>query len=274
LSDFNYLENVIASQYMPLGSWIHLRDPRFKLVAYLLLITSLTITTHIRGLVTGITAVIILVVFSKTPWRYVWRGILTPLPFLVLLAILQLFITQHTASSIPLLKIIGVGIFKEGILAGIRLILRFSTLVALLTVSSVTLSTLEMINGLELLLKPLKILGIQTGAIVMAVQITFRSIPFLAINAEKIAKAQASRGAEWGNKKGNLFKQIRQIFPLLIPLFNDSLKQADTLADAMIARGFKENGIRTSMAEYQISVQDWLFLFYSISVSALIILIK
>jgi energy-coupling factor transport system permease protein len=147
-------------------------------------------------------------------------------------------------------------------------------LVAFLTVSSVTLSTLEIIHGLELLLKPLKLLGLQIGSAIMAVQITLMFIPFLAINAEKIAKAQASRGAEWGNRKGNLFKRIRQIFPLLIPLFINSLKQAETLADAMLARGFTGNGLRTSMVEYQISIWDWMFLILLATVSVLVILIK
>jgi energy-coupling factor transport system permease protein len=274
LSDFEYLQNVTVGQYLPLGSWMHLRDPRVKLAGYPLLIAALTLTTKIGGLMIGITTVLLLIGFSKTPWRYVWRGVLTPLPFLLILSILQLFITPHNASSIPLLKILGSGIYSEGILAGIRLILRFCTLVAFLTVSSVTLSTLEMIHGLELLLKPLKLLGFQIGSAVMAVQITLRFIPFLAINAEKIAKAQASRGAEWGNRKGNFFGRIRQIFPLLIPLFNNSLKQAETLADAMLARGFTGNGIRTSMVEYQISIWDWMFLILLATISALVMFIK
>jgi energy-coupling factor transport system permease protein len=274
LSDFEYLQNVIVSQYLPLGSWVHLRDPRMKLVGYAFLISAITLTTQNNGLLIGILAVFLLMVFSKTPWKFAFRGILTPLPFILILSILQLFITSHGSTSIPILKIPGTGIYPEGILAGIRLIIRFCTLIGFLTISSVTLSTLEIIHAMELLLKPFEKLGLQIGSAAMAVQITFRFIPFLAINAEKIAKAQASRGAEWGNTKGNLFMRIRQIFPLLIPLFNNSLKQSETLADAMLARGFKEDGMRTSMAEYRISTQDWIFLILLFLVSALIILIK
>jgi len=108
----------------------------------------------------------------------------------------------------------------------------------------------------------------------MAIQITMRFIPFLAINAEKIAKAQAARGAEWGRGKGNLIKRVRQVFPLIIPLFNNSLRQAETLADAMLARGYAGNTQRTSMVEYRISIWDWIFLLIVILVSVLILFIK
>ena len=62
-----------------------------------------------------------------------------------------------------MIKIIGFGIYSEGIMAGIRLLVRFCILVILLTISSATLSTLEIIHGLDLLLKPLKNLGFQIG---------------------------------------------------------------------------------------------------------------
>ncbi|MDP2964578.1 MAG: energy-coupling factor transporter transmembrane component T [Pelolinea sp.] len=274
MSDFEYLQKVTVGQYLPLGSWVHRRDPRVKFVGYALLITALTLTANLHGLLIGIAAAFLLLMLSKTPWKYALRGLLTPLPFLLILAALQLFITPHDISSVSLLKILGAGIYPEGILAGIRLLVRFCILVIILTVSSATLSTLEIIHGLELLFKPLKIFGLRTGSAAMAVQITLRFIPFLAINAEKIAKAQASRGAEWGVRKGNLLKRVRQVFPLIIPLFSNSLRQAETLADAMLARGYAGNAKRTSMVDYQITIRDWVFLLLLVSVSVLIVLIK
>src|SRR4030065_857822 len=145
--------------------------------------------------------------FSKIPARYFLRGVLTPLPFLLILVIIQLFITPHVSSTNPIIKIWEIEVFSEGVLAGMRLFLRFCALVILLTISSATLSTLEMIHGLDLLFVPIKKLGFRSsGTVAMAVQITMRFIPFLAINAERIAKAQASRGAEWGIRKGNFLK--------------------------------------------------------------------
>ena len=274
MSNFEYLQKVSIGQYFPLGSWLHQRDPRMKLMGFSFLVIALTLTIQIKGLLIGAGYIILLMLVSRTPWRYVLKGLLTPLPFLLILAVIQLFITPHSISSLPYIKIIGLGIFPEGILAGIRLLVRFCILVILLTISSATISTLEIIHGLDLLLKPLGNLGLHTGNLAMTLQITMRFIPFLALNAEKIAKAQASRGAEWGVKRGNLMKRVGQFFPLIIPLFNNSLRQAETLADAMLARGFAGNTKRTSMVDYRISLEDWIFILVMISISAIVLLIK
>jgi len=274
MSNFEYLQNVSIGQYFPLGSWLHKRDPRVKLVGFSLMILALTLSTQIKGLLIGAGFILLLMVLSKTPWHYVLNGLLTPLPFLLILAMIQVFITPHPSESMPLVKIFGFGIHSVGIMAGIRLLVRFCILVILLTISSATLSTLEMIHGIELLLKPLRIFGFRTDNLAMVLQITLRFIPFLALNAEKIAKAQASRGAEWGVKRGNLLKRVSQFFPLIIPLFNNSLRQAETLADAMLARGFAGNSKRTSMIEYRITVEDWIFLLMMILFSLVILLIK
>jgi energy-coupling factor transport system permease protein len=245
-----------------------------KLVGFSILIVALTLSMQLKGLLIGAGFILLLMLISRTPWHYVLMGLLTPLPFLLILAAIQLFITPHSISSLPFVKINGFGIYSEGIMAGIRLLVRFCNLVILLTISSATISTLEIIHGLDLLIKPLRNLGFQTGNSAMALQITMRFIPFLALNAEKIAKAQASRGAEWGVKRGNLLKRIGQFFPLIIPLFNNSLRQAETLADAMLARGFEGNTKRTSMIEYRITFEDWIFLLMMILISLVILFIK
>ena len=274
MSNFEYLQKVSIGQYFPLGSWLHKRDPRVKLVGFLFLIIALTLSMQIQGLLIGAGFIFLLMIISKIPWRYVLKGLLTPLPFLLILSVIQLFITPHPTASLPLVRMIGLNIYSEGIMAGIRLLVRFCDLVILLTISSATLSTLEMIHGLELLLQPLRNLGIQSGNTAMALQITMRFIPFLALNAEKIAKAQASRGAEWGVKRGNLIKRVGQFFPLIIPLFNNSLRQAETLADAMLARGYAGDTKRTSMTEYRIVFEDWVFLLLTTFISLSIILVK
>lgn len=275
MSDFEYLQNVAVGQYLPLGSWLHQRDPRAKLLGFTLMVIALTLTVQLKGLLIGIASAFILMAFSKIPARYVLRGLLTPLPFLLILIIIQLFITPHVSSTNPIIKIWEIEVFSEGVLAGMRLFLRFCALVILLTISSATLSTLEMIHGLDLLFAPIKRLRIRSrGTAAMAVQITMRFIPFLAINAEKIAKAQASRGAEWGIKKGNFIKKIKQVLPLIIPLFSNSLKQSETLADAMLARGYSGDAQRTSMVEYRFAARDYIFLLVMTAASAMIILVR
>ena len=81
----------------------------------------------------------------------------------------------------------------------------------------------------------------------MMAQVTLRFIPFMALAAERIVKAQASRGVDWSAKGGNLIKRARRILPLLVPLFVSSLGKAERMALAMDARGYGSTRQRTLM---------------------------
>jgi energy-coupling factor transport system permease protein len=250
MSDFEYLKNLSMGQYLPIQSFIHRRDPRAKLIAVTLLVFALTLSYSLIGVGFGLIVVLLLLILSRVPAGYALRGLLPPLPFLMFLAVLQVFISPHPANAEPVLQIFGFGIFVKGIQTATLLLMKFFGLIVLFSIISASISTLELIHGLDLLFKPLNRFGLRTDAIAMTIQIVFRFVPFLAISAERIAKAQASRGAEWGSGRMNLVKRVRQIVPLLVPLFNSSLRQAETLADAMLARGYEGSQPRTGMSEY------------------------
>jgi len=260
MSEFEYLSNLSMGQYLPLKSFLHQRDPRAKLAGITLIVLSLTISYSISGVGFGLIAIMSLLIISRVPAKYALNGLIKPLPFLLILAVLQLFITPHSMDALPVVQLSGIQIFETGINAAILLLMKFCGLIVLFSISSASMSTLELIHGLERLLKPMTIIGIRTQSAAMTLQIMFRFMPFLAISAERIAKSQASRGAEWGNGKMTLVKRVRQVIPLLIPLFNSSLRQAETLADAMLARGFEDTRPRSGLREYTFTSLDAVFL--------------
>ena len=259
MSDFEYLSNLSIGQYLPLGSFIHRRDPRAKLAGITLIVLSLTISNSIAGVGLGLIVILLLLILSRVPAKYTLKGLIKPLPFLLILAVLQLFITPRPLEANPVFEMLGIQLFGSGIKAAILLLMKFGGLIVLFSISSASVSTLELIHGLDLLFKPLASLGIRTEAAAMTLQIMFRFIPILAISAERIAKSQASRGAEWGSGKMTLVKRVRQVIPLLIPLFNSSLRQAETLADAMLARGFENTMPRSGLREYKFTWLDAAF---------------
>lgn len=260
MSDFEYLSNISMGQYLPLKSFLHQRDPRAKLAGITLVVLSLTISNSIFGAGLGLVAILALLIISRVPAKYALKGLIKPLPFLLILAGLQLFITPHSKDALPVFQLSGIQIFETGIKAAILLLMKFAGLITLFFISGASISTLELIHGLDLLFNPLTKLGIRTQSASMTLQITFRFIPFLAISAERIAKSQASRGAEWGSGKMTLVKRVRQVIPLLIPLFNSSLRQAETLAEAMLARGFENTSSRSGLREYTFTWLDTAFL--------------
>jgi energy-coupling factor transport system permease protein len=271
MSHFEYLNRISFGQYLPTGSIIHRMDPRSKIISFTILILALTLTKQITGLLSAIILIILLLSISKVSITFALRGLLPPLPFITLLAILQLFITPHPRGDRLLFSYGILSVSATSLRFGILLLIRFTGLILLLTLASVTLSTLEMIYGLDLLLKPLNKIGVRTNSIAMIVQIMLRFIPFLAINAEKIAKSQASRGAGWDDPKGGIFQRVRQFLPLIIPLFSSSLQQADNLTNAMMARGYGSNINRTGLREYRISCRDLVFLILSVCAAWLVL---
>jgi len=271
MSQFEYLRSMSIGQYLPLDSPVHRLDARAKLLVYTTLIIAVSLAHQAAGLLLALAIAGILMAASRTPSAYALRGWLSALPFLLALAALQLFIVTPADTAFPLLDLFGLRIFSAGIESAARLLLRFSVLIALLTVASATLSTLESTHALELLLKPLSWVGLNPTPLVMVVQIMLRFLPFLALSAEKIAKSQASRGANWDGRRDGLIARARRVLPLIIPLFINSLRQAETLADAMLARGFSEKRARTSLRELRFRLLDGLFLLAGLGSSLLVL---
>ena len=90
--------------------------------------------------------------------------------------------------------------------------------------------------------------------------------------AERIAKAQASRGADWGSHTGGLFQRVRQVLPLIVPLFLTSLRRAENLALAMEARGYGSQNRRTSMFVMKLQASDVFALVVSVLIALIVLL--
>ena len=271
MSQFEVLNRLSSGQYLPTGSILHKMDPRAKIPGFTALILALTLARHTIGLTAALLLLILILIAGKIPLKHALRSLLAPLPFILLLAVLQVFITPAGQNAQKLFSWHFLSITSTGIQTAFMLVLRFFGLLLLLLAASASTSTLELIYGLDLLFKPLQKLGIRTQSITMVVQIMLRFIPFLAMRTEKIARSQASRGAIWGSRQGNIFQRARQLLPLLIPLFTTSLQQADTLTQAMLARGYGSTVQRTGLREYHFRWKDAGFILLCLAASAAIL---
>ncbi|SFW06501.1 Energy-coupling factor transporter transmembrane protein EcfT [Chlamydia abortus] len=70
----------------------------------------------------------------------------------------------------------------------------------------------------------------------MIISIALRFIPTLLDEANRIMKAQASRGVDF--KHGKLKDKTKAFIVLIVPLFVASFSKANDLADAMTSRGY------------------------------------
>jgi energy-coupling factor transport system permease protein len=273
VSQFEFLRAVNIGQFLPTASPLHRLDPRARLVGYVCLVMSLTFTRSPWGLLVGALVTLALLRVGRIPLRFALKGLLTPLPFLLILALLQIFFNGRPDTG-PVFFTIGslvVGLSDIGV--GLMLLVRFSALVLALSLASYTLSSGELTLALSHLLRPLARLGLPVYDLVMVLQIALRFLPLLAQTAERIAKSQASRGADWDAHGGSLLARARRIVPMVVPMFLVSLRRAETMALAMDARGYGTVEPRSSRIPLRAAPRDWVAAFFIILISVGIVIL-
>lgn len=273
MNNFEFMSHVTIGQYLPAGSVIHRLDARARIVGLCLIFLSAVFTTHIEGLFLGFGLVLALLAIARVPVQYALRGLIPPLPFLLILALLQVLINPYPEHGILLVKWWVILISISDIFAGLMILVRFAVLILTISLATFTISTSELIHGLNALFSPIERLGIPTRDFIMMLQITLRFIPFLAQSVERIAKAQAARGADWGSGKGGLINRTRQVIPMIVPLFMTSLRRAENLALAMDARGYGSGPRYSSMIVFSFKPKDAGALLIALAIGLVILLI-
>lgn len=113
--------------------------------------------------------------------------------------------------------------------------------------SLMTLTTTpnNLTDGMEAGLGFLKYIKVPVHEIAMMMSIALRFIPILLEETDKIMKAQMARGADL--ESGNLFKRVKALVPILVPLFVSAFRRANDLAMAMESRCYQGGDGRTKM---------------------------
>lgn len=147
----------------------------------------------------------------------------------------------------------------EGLIKALFIFIRVVMMLFITSMLTFTTMNIDINNGVESLLSPLKVIKFPVSVIAMILSLTLRFIPTLVDETNKIMKAQASRGVEFS--EGSLGQKVKQIVSLLVPMFVISFKRADDLANAMEARGYIVGGKRTKLDELKLKVKDCFALF-------------
>lgn len=270
---FEYLRLISLGQYFPLDTVVHRREPRVKVLALTGIVLAVVFSLHLRGLILALLGALLILRLARVGWGYALRSLLLPLPFLLILMLIQTIWVSYRFEGSWVVQWGWMRISQGGVMAGLMLGTRFAVLLLWLLLGSYCISNTEMVRALRQLLYPLRFIGIPARDVAMAVQIALRFIPYLALILERIAKAQASRGAIWGSGRGGLVARVRQLYPLLIPLFLLTLRKAETLALAMEARGYSNPAAERPRRGHPWTTGDWLFLLIAVGLAGVILLL-
>jgi energy-coupling factor transport system permease protein len=263
------MEKMIIGRYVPADSLVHRMDPRSKLIIIFLFVCIIFLANNfVTYALIGIYTFLMLGL-SRIPVRFLYAG-LKPVLWLVLFTLLlQVFFTKDG----NLLYELGpVKIYEEGVRQGIFISMRFFFLILMTSLLTLTTTPIEITDGLETLLHPLKKVRFPVHEMALMMSISLRFIPTLMEETDKIMKAQIARGVEFSS--GPIKERIKAVIPLLIPLFVSSFKRAEELAIAMEARGYRGGEGRTKYRLLSWNLSDTLQLLILVILTILLILFR
>ncbi len=261
-------KNITLGVYLPGQSSIHNLDPRTKISAATILIVLLLFARSYEayGLIALFTAALIFC--SGIPSGYVIRGLKPMLPVLVIMWVFQLFLYKTPDTAI-LFEWWVFEATEAGLHMGNLITLRVLFLFTVTTLLTLTTSVVSLTDGLESLLKPLKMIGLPSQELVMTLVIALRFVLILAEELEKIIKAQMARGVAFD--QGNFIQKTKKLFPVFLPLFIGAFKRAEELIVAMEARSYTGGKGRTKMKTLRMSSSDLSAAFVMLAYSGILI---
>ncbi|MBT3319175.1 MAG: energy-coupling factor transporter transmembrane protein EcfT [Clostridia bacterium] len=247
------IKNVTIGQYFPGNSVVHKIDPRMKLLLVIAAIVAIFLANTWIGYVAIFGFLTFTIIISRVSLKFVARG-LKPLWFIIVLTFVLNTFFYAEGNIIASWWIFKIS--QEGLYNAIRLAVRLVFLITATTILTLTTSPIALTDGMERLMKPLKLIRFPVHELAMMMTIAMRFIPTLLEETDKIMKAQTARGAEFDS--GNVLKRAKGMVPLLVPLFVSAFRRADELAFAMESRCYNGGEGRTRMKVLRFHYRDFI----------------
>lgn len=263
------MSKILIGRYIPGNSLIYKMDPRGKLISCILFIFIIFLANNWITYTIITLFSLLAVAATKLKPRVFWNGI-KPFVWLILFtSVLQLFFTTggHVYWKWTIFTLSSYGIVNA-----VYIFIRFTLIIIISTVMTVTTMPLEIADAMEWILTPLKYIKVPVDKIALVMSIALRFVPTLFDETVKIMNAQRSRGADFND--GGLIKRAKAIAPLLVPLFISSLQNAIDLATAMESRGYRGSAGRTKFRVLKWSKYDLYNLGYFVVLVALLVVFR
>ncbi len=240
-----------------------------KLLVLLIFIVGLFLVKNFWGYIVSALFLGIVIKLSKVPFLFILRGLKGFLFIVLFTVFINMFFIDSGA------VVFEFSIFKltfDGIWFSFQMICRLGFLTIASSILTFTTSPIQLTHAIERILKPFSKIGVPAHDIAMMMTIAIRFIPTLVEEVEKIKKAQAARGADFGGK--GIKQKAKAFIPILIPLFVSAFRRADELAMAMEARCYRSGVNRTAMHDLVLKKIDYISFFISCVFIFLIVVIN
>ncbi|MFX1447565.1 MAG: energy-coupling factor transporter transmembrane component T family protein [Promethearchaeota archaeon] len=240
------LEFLSAFKFLKKETFLHSLDPRAKLLLAIIYTINALLFQEILPLLLILVSLLPIIIIGKLfkKWLKSVKGMTFLYIFIIILD--TLFISEY------------------GFSFAIAMILRISIMISAFSLFFLTVDP----NDLALSLITMKI----PYEYAFSFSLAFRFVPTVAFETQNIIDAQQSRGYEM-QKKG-FINQIKNLFPLLIPLIISSIKRAFNVAEALESRSFGNKKDRTYYYMIRYTLNDWIFTLYLIILLTFLIYVR
>ncbi len=262
------LRDLTFGQYYPTTSFVHKLDPRTKLLLLIAYITAVFVAGNFYGLAASLLFLLIAVAFSAVPLWSVLKSVKSILFLVLFTFLLNLFFYAKKEGDTTLFWVIT----KEGLISALFLASRLILLVMGSSVLTLTTTPVSLTDGIESLLKPLSYIKFPVHELALIMSIALRFIPTLAEETDRIIRAQKARGGDFDS--GNVFKRLKALIPILIPLLVGAFRRADELGNAMDARCYSGSKNRTKYKKLKFTFRDLIAALFTAALIAGVILLN
>lgn len=263
------LRDVTFGQYYPSGSILHKLDARTKLIFTVFYITLVFFIYSYIGYLICALFVLMLASIGKIPVKTLLKSVKAVMFLVIFVAIINILFYKGENLLWGWWKI---NIYSDGLIFASKMALRLILLVMGPAILTFTTTPMELTDGLESLMSPLKVIKFPVHDVAIIMSIALRMIPALMEETDKIIMAQKARGADFDT--GNIFKRAKALIPVLIPLFVGAFRRADELALALDARCYNATPDRTKYKQLKFRLKDLVATLVFLSFAAIIFLDK
>ncbi|KLO22288.1 cobalt transporter [Marinitoga sp. 1197] len=262
-----FAENIAIGRYVEKNSIMHSLDPRAKLIG-LFFLAGFAFTINSFYDVTLMSFyTLLLMLLSKIELKMYGKSIKSMWMLILFAFIVQLFnYDGNVIYQLWFIKITDKGLANASIIT-----FRLFFAIMLSSVLTLTTSPTSLANAMEDVLIWFRVKRSFAHELSMVMTIAIRFIPVMASEAERIFKAQMSRGANFDSRK--ISGRLKGLVAIIIPLLVSALRRADELSIAMEARCYNGWEGRTRYKEFQWSFKDTVFFISFVSLGIIMIII-
>ena len=220
--------NLKLTKYYNVSSLIHNINPLCKIICILIFTFLSLFSKNILYLIILLLFLVLIMFMSNVPLDLYINNLKFLLSMIIFIFIINLIFSNIYSTILSILKLILLILYSQVLLY--------------------TTKPNDLTYGLEKFLSPLKLFNISVSSLALTISLSLRFIPTIFIEADKILKAQISRGL---NFNGNLSEKCDKIISVIFPIFNVSLKKSLDISYVLDMRLYRVDAKRSKYKNHK-----------------------